>query len=160
MDMEHLEFADGTFDFAYSSLAIHYIEDWHQVFREVYRVLKPGGYFLFSCNHPVATSLDTIKDNGTIRVSQLSRTRDRANDTVSIVGDYSSRKKLKSIADMIVTTWHKSIGEIAEEATDEGFLIANIKEPKPLEKMKELSQIDYQTLNKIPFFIIFRLIKP
>jgi SAM-dependent methyltransferase len=160
MDMEHLDFPNESFDFGYSSLAIHYIEDWHQVFREAYRILKPDSYFLFSCNHPVATSLETVKDNGDVRISQLSRTRDRANDTVRITGDYSSRRHLKAIADMQVTTWHKSIGEIAEEATDEGFLIANIKEPEPLEKMKELSRIDYQTLNKIPFFIIFRLLKP
>jgi hypothetical protein len=61
---------------------------------------------------------------------------------------------------MQVTTWHKPIGEITQEAFDEGFLIATIKEPRPNNKMKDISNIDYQTLNKIPFFIIFKLFKP
>lgn len=38
MDMEHLDFADESFDFIYSSLAIHYIEDWTNVFKEACRV--------------------------------------------------------------------------------------------------------------------------
>lgn len=161
MDMEHLDFPDESFDFAYSSLAIHYIEDWHQVFREVYRILKPNSYFLFSCNHPVANALETTSDDGGVRVSQLSRTRNRGEDTVVIKGDYVNRRRLDGYSSSLnVTTWHKSIDEIAQEATDSGFLIANIKEPKPKEKMKELSNIDYETLNKIPFFIIFKLLKP
>src|ERR1035437_3705343 len=53
MDMEDLRFADNSFDFAYSSLAVHYIEDWTNVMNEVYRILKPDSNFLFSCNHPV-----------------------------------------------------------------------------------------------------------
>jgi ubiquinone/menaquinone biosynthesis C-methylase UbiE len=160
MDMERLNFSDQSFDFAYSSLAIHYIEDWHQVFKEVYRVLKPDSFFLFSCNHPVANALELVSDDGKVRVTQLSRTRDRTKDKVKIVGDYMSRHPIYSYVDMKVTTWHKPVGEIAREATDEGFLIANIEEPEPAEKMRDFSNIDYQTLNKIPFFIIFKLLKP
>lgn len=160
MDMERLDFADTSFDFVYSSLAIHYIEDWHRVFQEVYRVLKPNGYFLFSCNHPVANALELVDDDGDIRTTQLSRTRTKSNNTVKIVGDYMTRHPLYSYVNMQVTTWHKPIGEITQEAFDEGFLIATIKEPRPNNKMKDISNIDYQTLNKIPFFIIFKLFKP
>src|SRR6266850_4009521 len=53
MDMEKLNFPEESFDLVYSSLAINYIEDWTNVFKEVYRVLKPNSFFLFSCGHPV-----------------------------------------------------------------------------------------------------------
>ncbi len=160
MDMEHLDFPDQSFDLAYSSLAIHYIEDWHQVFSEVYRVLKPGAYFLFSCNHPVASSPEVTQDDEKLRTTQLTRTRDKSTGTITIIGDYVTRRALSSHGDMAVTTWHKSIDEIATEATDEGFLIANIREPKPKKEMEKLFPNDYLTLRKIPYFIIFKLLKP
>lgn len=160
MDMEHLGFDDASFDFVYSSLAIHYIEDWSQVFREVYRVLKPKSYFLFSCGHPVYSAMQ-INKNDEMKVYELSRTVDRKTDEVTIVGDYVNRRVLvEEDPSWGVTSWHKSIGEISSEATTAGLLIAGIIEPKPLPAMRELSPKDYNTLIKIPNFIIFKLLKP
>lgn len=61
MDMEQLDFPDESFDFTYSSLAIHYVEDWENVFNRVYKLLKPNSYFLFSCGHPVRFAMDNNK---------------------------------------------------------------------------------------------------
>lgn len=159
MDMEHLEFDDGSFDFAYSSLAIHYLEDWAQAFKEVYRVLKPGSFFLFSCGHPVFSAMHDAKDSEGLRVQELSRTSRHKSNEVTIVGDYMTHQPIVEGIGMAVTTWHKPISEISSEATGSGFLIADISEPMPLAKMKELSPKDYNTLVKIPEFIIFKLIK-
>ena len=161
MDMEQLDFTENSFDFAYSSLAIHYIENWHKVLSEVYRVLKPNSYFLFSCNHPVYSALETTVDNDNVKVHQLSRTKDKITDTVKVTGNYMSRQPIviNGGNTMSVTTWHKAIGEIANEVTDVGFLIANIVEPMPLPKMKEIAPKDFETLSKIPNFIIFKLLK-
>lgn len=71
MDMEKLEFDDANFDFAYSSLAIHYIEDWSRVFSEVFRILKPNSNFLFSCGHPVDSALEITVNNDMQRIKQL-----------------------------------------------------------------------------------------
>lgn len=160
MDMEHLDLPDHSFDLAYSSLAIHYIEDWHQVFREVHRVLKPNSYFIFSCNHPVASSPEVTQDDEKLRVAQLTRIQDKLTGNITIIGDYPTRRALPTQGDMAVTTWHKSISEIAAEATDEGFLIANIREPKPKEEMRSVFPNDFIQLSKIPYFIIFKLLKP
>jgi SAM-dependent methyltransferase len=160
MDMEHLTFLDGSFDFAYSSLAIHYIEDWRQVFKEVRRILRPGSFFLFSCNHPVYSAMHTVSDDGTLKKAELSRTRNRQTNQVQIVGDYLSRQAIHQpdSAGMAVTTWHKPIGEISREAVEAGFVIAELQEPRPLLKMRALSPIDYDTLVKIPNFAIFKLL--
>jgi ubiquinone/menaquinone biosynthesis C-methylase UbiE len=160
MDMEHLDFADNSFEFAYSSLAIHYVEDWHQVFKEVYRTIKPGSYFLFSCEHPIASAMVTIQNDENVKISQISKIRNKRANTVEIVGDYLTRQTSNINSDWAVTTWHKPIGEIATEVADEGFLIANIYEPKPLDEMEQISPTAYQTLTKIPHFIIFKLYKP
>lgn len=47
-DIEHMPFTDNTFDLVFSSLAIQWCESLGNVLAEAYRVLKPGGWFLFS----------------------------------------------------------------------------------------------------------------
>jgi len=159
MDMENLAFGDSSFDFAYSSLAIHYLEDWSKVFKEVYRVLKPGSYFLFSCNHPVSSSMELTRDDDKFSIRQLTRTKDRQNDHVEIVGDYMHRKAFIGQGTFNVTTWHKSFSEISKESSKAGFVITNIIEPNPLPKMEKLSLVSYRSLLKIPDFLILKLLK-
>jgi ubiquinone/menaquinone biosynthesis C-methylase UbiE len=157
MDMEHLTFDDASFDFAYSSLAIHYLEDWSKALSEAFRVLKPDSYFLFSCNHPVYTALETVENTKNSKTQVLSRIMDRDTNKVTIVGDYVARHDIHENG---WVTWHKSIGEISAEITRAGFMIAGIVEPQPLDKMNNLSPKDYQVLRKIPNFLIFKLWKP
>ena len=45
-------FEDERFDLVNSPLCLDYIEDWRAVFNEFFRILKPGGSFLFSSGHP------------------------------------------------------------------------------------------------------------
>jgi SAM-dependent methyltransferase len=52
-DMEKLDLPAGSFDLAYSSLAVHYIEDAACLFSAIYRALAPGGHFVFSTEHPI-----------------------------------------------------------------------------------------------------------
>lgn len=42
-DAENLPFADSSFDLVYSWGVLHHTPDTHRAFREVFRVLKPGG---------------------------------------------------------------------------------------------------------------------
>ncbi|MFI5807030.1 class I SAM-dependent methyltransferase [Streptomyces sp. NPDC051561] len=49
-----LPFADGSFDLACSAYgAVPFVADPVKVFREVHRVLRPGGRWVFSVTHPV-----------------------------------------------------------------------------------------------------------
>ncbi len=52
-DMHSLPFEDGSFDFIYSSLTVHYSSHPLDVYREIFRVLRPGGQLQFSVGHPV-----------------------------------------------------------------------------------------------------------
>ncbi len=48
MDATKLEFADAAFDVVASSMATHHIPNWEQAFNEMARVLRPGGYLVYS----------------------------------------------------------------------------------------------------------------
>ena len=56
-DMEALPFADRTFDMIWSNLALHWLDTPQRVFAECWRVLRPGGAFMFSTLGP-----DTLKE--------------------------------------------------------------------------------------------------
>ncbi len=52
-DLEMLSLSPAQFDVAYSSLALHYVEDVARLFAEVHSALVPGGRFVFSTEHPI-----------------------------------------------------------------------------------------------------------
>jgi SAM-dependent methyltransferase len=52
-DLEQIELPEAGFDFAYSSLALHYIVDFTRLVRTVHQALLAGGSFVFSIEHPV-----------------------------------------------------------------------------------------------------------
>lgn len=56
-DMECLPFGDSTIDMVLSNLTLQWCNDMERVFRELHRVLKPGGVLFFSTFGP-----DTLKE--------------------------------------------------------------------------------------------------
>ena len=55
-DLERLELPEASFDLAYSSLALHYVERAAELLATVHRALKPDGALVFSVEHPVYTA--------------------------------------------------------------------------------------------------------
>jgi SAM-dependent methyltransferase len=55
-DMEHLDLSAGSFDLAYSSLALHYIENLARLMATVRAAIVPGGKLIFSVEHPIVTA--------------------------------------------------------------------------------------------------------
>ncbi|MCS3507949.1 bifunctional 2-polyprenyl-6-hydroxyphenol methylase/3-demethylubiquinol 3-O-methyltransferase UbiG [Achromobacter sp. JUb104] len=55
-DLENLTLPAAAYDFAYSSLTLHYIERLPELFAAIYRALTPGGHFVFSAEHPIYTA--------------------------------------------------------------------------------------------------------
>ncbi|MGY2269464.1 class I SAM-dependent methyltransferase [Pseudomonas sp. SDO5561_S422] len=52
-DLEKLDLPDAAFDLAYSSLAFHYIVDLKGLFARIHQALVPGGWLVFSIEHPI-----------------------------------------------------------------------------------------------------------
>ena len=55
-DMERLELPPASFDLAYSSLALHYVENLDRLISMVSRSLAARGNFVFSVEHPIFTA--------------------------------------------------------------------------------------------------------
>lgn len=52
-NLDAFELPEASFELAYSSLALHYVEDFARLVRTVHRALVPGGHFVFSVEHPI-----------------------------------------------------------------------------------------------------------
>ncbi|KSD35284.1 SAM-dependent methyltransferase [Pseudomonas aeruginosa] len=52
-DLETLELPAASFDFAYSSLALHYIDDLRRLLANLHAALLPGAALVFSIEHPI-----------------------------------------------------------------------------------------------------------
>ena len=55
-DLGRLGLAEGAFDLAYSSLALHYVMDLSGSLASVHRALVAGGSLIFSVEHPIFTA--------------------------------------------------------------------------------------------------------
>lgn len=52
-DLDELSLPTARFDLAYSSLALHYVGDVARLFATICQALVPGGFFVFSTEHPI-----------------------------------------------------------------------------------------------------------
>ncbi len=159
MDMQNIDFEDESFDVVYSSLAVHYLDDWGRMLKNTTRVLKPGGIFQFSMVHPIYSGMDYFdvtensKSRGIVRI--------KVGKQQTIYGDYFSKQGATSLGANMkgVVTYHKTLQMICDLCIESGFEIERIVEPFPLPEMKRISPEVYEKLSKIPDFIIFRLKK-
>ena len=58
-DLETLELPAGAFDFAYSSLAFHYVAGFERLLHAIFAALTPGAQLVFSQEHPIFTAPET-----------------------------------------------------------------------------------------------------
>lgn len=164
MDMEHLDFPDDSFDLAYSSLAIHYVDDWTQPLKEAHRVLRPGSQFIFSCGHPLDSAVNYETKDGA-KYALLGRKVDLETKERTIYGDYLApggdgvRPVKGMLGDIEVVVYHRTFSKMIEQILASGFGIERVVEPQPTEGMQKADPGMYEQLTKIPTFMIWVLRK-
>lgn len=157
-NMNELPFEDNSFDFVYSSLAIHYSHVPEKVYEEVYRVLRPNGLFLFSLAHPLRwASEEKNIDGDIIRIIGCSKN----DDSNKLYGKYNSFEK----------HIHTSFAWQSENPPLEfyvgtpsmhfkllrksGFEILDFTESKCIEEAKTFDMNYYLKNSEIPQFMAF-----
>lgn len=161
---DHTQFADASFDVIYSSLVMHYVADWRAALKDFYRILKPGGTFVFSTNHPLRWGMDLLRKPGS-RVSTLitGYTVEPKSQRVKVFGEYLNAymKRDRFMKKIHVELFNRPISQMWHEITESGFEIADMVEPKSVQKdIPANFQGFAKATQKIPYFIIFELRKP
>jgi ubiquinone/menaquinone biosynthesis C-methylase UbiE len=104
-DAERLPYEDGTFDIVVGHAVIHHLPDVEQAFREMLRVLKPGGRVVI-CGEPtrygdfVARRLSRATWWATTRVTRLPVIKDRWARPQQDLDESSRAAALESVVDL------------------------------------------------------------
>ncbi len=127
--MEDLDFPERSFDVVLSSLALHYVEAFAPLVRNISKWLVSGGSFVFSVEHPVFTSYGTqdwyYDENGEILHFPVDNYYDEGPSEAIFLGE-------------TVIKYHRTVTTYLNTLLQNGFVLRHIIEPQPPEDMLEL----------------------
>lgn len=117
-DAQYLPFTSGTFDIAFTAFgAVPFVEDSARVMREVARVLRPGGRWVFATTHPLRWSFPD----------------DPGPDGLTATMPYWDRTPYVEYAEDGSATYvehHRTLSDRVREIAAAGFRLLDIVEPE------------------------------
>lgn len=129
MAMEDMDFQEEAFDIVLSSLAFHYIRDFTSLTENISRWLVPGGWFVFSVEHPVFTAEGTqdwvYDEKGNIRHFPVDHYFEEGKRNAVFLGE-------------TVTKYHRTLTTYLETLLKCKFTLRHVVEPQPPEDMKQI----------------------
>lgn len=124
--LEEYDYPEAAWDCVVSNLALHYIADLDEIFRKVFRTLKPGGTFLFNMEHPVFTA----------GVGQDWICGEDGKPLYWPVDDYFyPGERRTNFLGCQVMKQHHTLTQIMSGVLDAGFTVQAVEEAEPSEEM-------------------------
>jgi SAM-dependent methyltransferase len=120
-DLETLELPAAAFDFAYSSLAFHYVAAFGRLAKLAHAALNPGARLVFSQEHPIFTA---PQSPGWARDAQARRSW--ALNSYGLEG----ARTTDWLAPGVVKQ-HRTMGTILNTLIDAGFAIRHVEDWRP-----------------------------
>lgn len=130
-----LPFADGSFDGIVSALVMHYLRDWAPALTEFRRVLRPGGWLLFSTGHPAA---DAARYRP-VRYGEV----EAQEDVIKWAGP--------------VRFYRRPVSRIVNDLVEAGFAIERMEEPEPTDAFRDAKPDAYARILAQPEFLFIRV---
>lgn len=134
-----LPFLDSaSFDLVLSPLVFESIRDWAGPFAEFYRILRPGGHFVFSVTHPLFDFLYYQSD--------------RYFETELVSAEWRGFKPVR----VEMPGFRRSLQATINPLLEAGFTLERILEPKPTEDFREADPRHFEELSRQPCFLCLR----
>ncbi|MBZ0300685.1 MAG: class I SAM-dependent methyltransferase [Anaerolineae bacterium] len=127
---------DASFDGVFSSLVVHYIRDQAALFAEFARLLRPGGFFVFSTHHPYA---DHQWHGGSYFETRL------VTDEWRMAGE-----------PMTVSYYRRPLSAVTGALAGAGFVIDRLTEALPTPEFQRLDPEGYARQMEKPSFLCVR----
>lgn len=124
-----------SFDLIVSPLTIHYVEDWHALFGNFFKLLSPGGKLVFSTMAPMHTA---------------------DSDYHSVTAFWQNFEEYG----VRIKQYKRPLSEYINPIVQSGFVIKQFVEPKPSKTIQQANAHIYQALQQRPLFIFVELEKP
>lgn len=135
---EPLDFATASsFDGVVSALTLGYVRAWDKVFAEFDRVLRPGGFLVFSTGHPLD---QFVPEDGEGE-------------------NYFEVEQATKEWDVDVSYYRRPFSEVFNPVLNNGFRVDKIVESQPTKAFAEQRPERYEKESKNPVFLCVRATK-
>ncbi|MCC6446682.1 MAG: class I SAM-dependent methyltransferase [Armatimonadetes bacterium] len=111
---------EGVCDIVFSAFAFQYIEDLARVFRGTRRILKPGGLFVFSLDHPLCDV--TVWEDGRVVFTDSYFARGR------MAWDWDHGPGIEPTP---CYSFHRTTADFLNLLVEAGFTVERLIEPEP-----------------------------
>lgn len=123
MSMTEISKLNEKFDFIYSSLAFHYVQDFNKLMEDIYNLLNDRGILLFSQEHPIVTS-------------SLNGSNHYVTENENIKGylmSYYQNPGLRKESWFVdgVEKYHRTLSQTVNALCSAGFIVEHMAEPVP-----------------------------
>ena len=144
--MTHLCELTEKYDVVFSSLAVHYIEDFNKLVADIYNLLNKDGYFIFSQEHPLTTAL----------LTQNYWTCNDQNDKICHNLTTYSLEGKREVTWFVngVIKYHRTMSSIINSLLKAGFTIEKMLEPMPSDEIIEKYPSYKKYIHKPDFLLI------
>ena len=148
--IEDMRPAPADWDVVLSSLALHYVEDYAGVCRMVWDALSPGGWFIFSAEHPVFTAQgpqDWQRDAGGAPLHwPVDRYFEQGPRDAVFLGEHMRK-------------YHRTVTGYVQPLLARGFALEALVEPQPAREMLDAVPGMADELRR-PMMLILKARKP
>ncbi|MEF8800651.1 MAG: methyltransferase domain-containing protein [Halolamina sp.] len=125
-----------------SSLAFHYVRDWGPLFDELRRVVVPGGWVVFSVQHPHADFVEYDDVENYHDTERVSATWEGFGEPVE------------------VPAYRRPLAAMVNPPLEAGFSLTELVEAEPTLKYRELAPKRYEYESTNPTFLCLRFDAP
>jgi SAM-dependent methyltransferase len=133
--------ADASFDGILATLVLDYLAEWGPTFREFQRALKPGGWLLFSCGHPLGDWL------------WLKRKMPQYTESYFDTRQFTAEWHGFGDPPVPITAYRRPLAAMFNPLVESGLQLERIHEAKPTQTFKEREPEEYASLMREPGFI-------
>jgi ubiquinone/menaquinone biosynthesis C-methylase UbiE len=144
----NLPYKTGYFDVVVSAFVVEHFTELDAAFKEIRRVLKKNGFFVFSIGNPVVDASHHIK--GRARWY-------RKFDDYFKEGRYNSFWRLRSNLRVKMPWIHRTYQTWIRTIIRNGFVIDDYVDAKPFPSSKKINKRQYEYLSRVPAVCVFKI---
>ena len=145
-----MPYKSGFFDAVFASYVVHYFTDMGRAFREIRRVLKKNGMFVFSITNPFKEVTHHIPGRPYYMRKFYNYFQEGEQNSVWFGGT-----KRRTVIRFV----HRTFETYIKTALESGFEIVDYVDAKPVREMKRADRRTYDYMMRVPQLSVFKLRK-